>query len=207
MTSKILRIAVAMTAVTGLLAGGVAGEAVAKKKKKKPKPAACAPFTPGEAGVEQPTVMLKDSATEAEPVAQTVTLDESVADLTFGRTEATYSYFNIQVDTANPDAGLWILLEFPTRRDYDLNLLHTDGSYAARARSFNTVLPAPLISTPGHGGEGTDHSEKLLGIRTADCGGWTLSVENHLGEGGDFDVQLWLGEAMTDPQAPGEETP
>ena len=206
----------AVIATAGLVVGAfAAGPAEAKKKKKK-KPAACAAFVPGEAGAEQPTVVLTDAATEAAPVEQTVTLAGSAADARLvsaipeeGPLAPGRAPFNIQVDTAAADAGLYALIEFPERRDYDLQLLHTDGSYAARARSFNPVLgtPGETFSEPGHGGEGTTHSEKLVGIRTADCGGWTLQPENWFGEGGDFTIKLWLGEATIDPQAPGTETP
>lgn len=184
------------------------GNRKGKKKGHKKPPVGCAAFTPGEAGKDQPTVTLTDAATEEAPVEQTVTLEQSTADLQVGDPSSTY--FNIQVDSAAADAGLYAHIEFPTRRDYDLNLLHPDGSYAARSRGFNTVDPAhdgTLLSAEGHGGDSTDHSETLVGIKTADCGGWTLQVQNWLGEGGDFAVQLWLGEAQNDPQAEGEETP
>lgn len=187
------------------------------KGKKGPKtgpPAeACAPFTPGEAGADKPTVTLTDEATEEKPVEQTVNLGMSLANLRLlgdippaGPLAATVDVFNIQVDSKAAEAGVYALFEFPERRDYDMNLLHPDGSYAARARSFNTAIETP-ISTAGHGGEGTDHSEKLVGIKTSDCGGWTLSAENHFGEGGEFTIKLWLGEAAIDPLPPGEETP
>ena len=199
----------------GLVAGALAmpAEAAKKKKKKKAAPAACAPFSPGaEAGAGKPTVVVTDAATEAAPLAQKVTVHESAGDLTFGLTEASADAFNIQVDSAAPDAGLYALIEFEPRTDIDLNLLHSDGSYAARSRRWNTISettdqgPFP-VSSAGHGGEGTDHSEKLVGIRTSDCGGWTLQVENWLGFGGEYEVKLWLGEIKNEPLAPGEETP
>lgn len=180
-----------------------------KKKGCKKPPVACATFVPGEAGTDKPLLTVTDAATEEAPVEQTINLDLSTADVAG---DPTSDAFNIQVDSAAADAGLYVLFEFPMRRDYDLNLLHPDGSYAARSRRFNTVSettdqgPFP-ISANGHGGAGTDASEKLDGIRTADCGGWTLQAENWLGEGGEFTIKVWLGEAKVDPQAPGEEPP
>jgi hypothetical protein len=178
-----------------------------KKPKKDAKPKACAPFAPGEAGADQPSVTVTDAATEEAPVEQVVTLDMSLADLQVG--DPSSAFFNIQVDSAAPDAGLYVLLEFPTRRDYDLNLLHPDASYAARAHAWNTVIEAneSPISSTGHGGESTASSEKLVGIKTSDCGGWTLEAQNWLGEGGDLPVKLWLGEVQNEPQAEGEEPP
>ncbi len=182
------------------------GQKKGQNKGKKTRVRKCKAFAPGEAGAEAPTVKLTDKATEKKPVEQAVTLDGSVADIAGDPSSA---YVNIQVDSKAKSAGLYALLEFPERRDYDMNLLHTDGSYAARARSFNPVLgtPGEQFSEPGHGGEGTTTSEMLVGIKTSDCGGWTLEAQNWLGEGGDFAIKLWLGKAKNAPQAPGEETP
>lgn len=191
--------------------GGVPG------KPKSPAPGgACTPSTPAAAGKDKPTVVITDAATESAPVEQKVTVGASLADARLlsqipaaGPLAVTVDTFNIQVDPAAANAGLWVSVEFPTRRDIDLSLFHPDGSYAARARSFNPVIgtPAAIFSAPGHGGEGTDHSEKLLGIRTNDCGGWTLAVENHFGENLNLSVKLWLGEAKTEPQEAGKEKP
>ncbi len=201
----------AVIATAGLVVGAFAATPAEAKKKKK-KPAVCGAFTPGEAGTDKPMVVVTDAATEAAPVEQTVTLAESVADADLvgtGVLEPGTDHFNIQVDSAAKEAGLYVLIEFPERRDYDLNLLHTDGSYAARSRSFQPVLgtPGEAFSDPGHGGEGTTTSEKLVGINTSDCGGWTLQAQNWLGEGGEFAIKVWLGDIANEPQAPGAETP
>jgi hypothetical protein len=207
-----MRKAITILITIGLLVGALTMPADAKKKKKKKPaaPAACATFTPGEAGAGKPTVTLTDAATEAAPVVQKVTLAESAADLTQGLTEAGSDAFNIQVDSAAASAGVYALIEFQPRNDIDLAMLHPDGSYAAQSHSWNTIQestdqgPFP-VSSQGYGGEGTDHSEKLVGIATADCGGWTIKADNFLGMGGDFDVKLWLGEIKNSPQAPGED--
>lgn len=204
--------------VTGALVASLfvlpIGDAAAKKKKKKPKPKppACATFVPGEAGAEKPLVKVTDAATEAAPIEQKVTLAESIADIDQGLiTPPGVDAFNVQVDSANPDAGLYVLFEFDARHDYDLNLLHTDGSYAARSRRWNTISEATdqpgSPSASGHGSNGTESTEMLDGIRTADCGGWTVQAENWLGFGGEFSIKVWLGEAKHDPLAPGEEAP
>ncbi|HYO61708.1 MAG TPA: hypothetical protein VEU29_07400, partial [Actinomycetota bacterium] len=176
-----------------------------------PPPAACPAFTPAEAGKGKPTITITDAATEAAPLEQKVTLGESTADLQVG--EAAHDAFNFQIDSAAAEAGFYALLEFPARDDYDLNMMYSDGSYAARSHAWNTIIEAnevefpqigPLSST-GHGGESTASSEKLVGIKVADCSGWTMDVANYLGEGGELTVKLWLGEAKTDPQEQGAE--
>ncbi|MEA2453000.1 MAG: hypothetical protein QOG04_1710 [Actinomycetota bacterium] len=211
--SKRFTILVTGAVVASLIALPVGNADAKKKKRPRPKPpAACATFIPGEAGAGKPTVIVTDAATEAAPVEQKVTLAESVGDLdqTGMIDTGSADFFNVQVDTASADTGLYVLFEFDTRRDYDLNLLHVDGSYAARSRRWNTMSETTdqtgSPSTTGYGGAGTDASEKLDGIRTTDCGGWTVGAENWLGEGGEFTIKMWLGEAKIDPQAPGEET-
>lgn len=209
MTSPRFIRTVAVIAMSAFVLGAfVAGPADAKKKKKKP--AVCKTFTPGEKGAEKPTIVVTDAATEEAPAVQTVTLAESVADLDQTGTMAPGTdAFNIQVDSAAKEAGLNILFEFPARRDYDLELFHTDGSYAARSHDFNTLYsPNPdTYANGGHAGEGTDTYEKIVGLRTSDCGGWTAETVNWLGEGGEMTVKLWLGEIKNDPLAPGAETP
>ena len=200
---------VAVVGMSALVLGAfVAGPADAKKKKKKP--AVCAAFTPGERGADQPTVKVTDANTETAPLLQPVTLDPEVTEGIVSHSE---SVFNVQVDSAAKEAGLYILFEFQDRRDYDMNVYHTDGSYAARAHGFQPILgteptlEAEAGNLSGHAGESTPNSEKIVGIRTSDCGGWTVSAENYLGEGGDFEIKLWLGEIKNDPQAARAETP
>jgi hypothetical protein len=201
---------VAVVGMSALVLGAfVAGPADAKKKKKK-KPAVCATFTPGERGAEQPNLVVTDAATEAAPVVHAITLDPEVTEGIVSHTE---SVFNVQVDSAAKSTGLYILFEGQERRDYDLNVYHPDGSYAARSHGFQPILgidetlDAEQGNLGGHAGESTPNSEKIVGLATSDCGGWTVSVENYLGEGGDFDVKVWVGEIKNEPQAAGAETP
>jgi hypothetical protein len=208
-----MRKTITVALVLGLLVGSLLMPAEAKKKKKKraPAPVACAPYSPGSDGSGKPTVVVNDTATEQQPLIQKVNLAESIADLDLvgtGAVAPSTDAFNVQVDTANPDAGLYVLFEFPTRRDYDLELLWTDGSYAARSHDFNLVYsPAGIHENGGHAGVATDASEQIVGVRTPDCGGYTVETVNWLGEGGEFEIKLWLGESKNDPQPPGAEPP
>jgi hypothetical protein len=207
---------VAIVLAGGLVASAViAGPATAAKKKKKPKPPApvvCQTYAPGENGTDKPTVVVTDAATEAAPLEQKVTVGASAANYDpvgagAGPFAITSDFFNVQVDSANPEAGLYAYIEFPDRRDYDLEVWHSDGSYAARSHDGNTLLGTGLGENGGHAGEATTNSEKIVGIRTPDCGGYTVEVANWFGEGGELTVQLWLGEIKNDPQAPGTEVP
>jgi hypothetical protein len=180
----------------------------------KKSPVACKAFAPGERGADKPTLVATDAATEEAPLEQKITLAESVADLDLtgeipdeGPLAASVEFFNVQVDTTSATTGLYMLFEFDERRDYDMDLLHVDGSYAARSHGFNTICgaPQPNCTNDGHGGEPTSNSEKLVGISTSDCGGWTTELTNWLGEGGEMTVKVWLGEVANEPLAPGEE--
>lgn len=208
---------VAVVLAGGLVASAViAGPATAAKKKKPkgkpPAPAACQAYTPGELGKDKPSVVVTDTATEAAPLEQKVTLEASLRNYDETGTGAgplalSSDYFNIQVDSANPETGLYASIEFAERRDYDLDVRYPDGSYAARSHDGNTLLGTGFGENGGHAGEATTSSEKIVGIRTADCGGYTIEASNWFGEGGDLTVKLWLGEIKNDPKAPGEEVP
>ncbi|MEA2486772.1 MAG: hypothetical protein QOF16_426 [Actinomycetota bacterium] len=207
----------AFVALVGLVAVNVfaalpANAKTAKHKKPK-KPAACAPYQAGDFAKDAPLVTVTDAATADKPLEQKVTLGQSVADVTFGATDVSVAYFNVQVDSLAPNTGLYAHVDFPQRNDYDLEFQYPDQSYAARSHAFNTVnesndqaLPVlgPISST-GHGGQATPTSEELVGIDTNDCGGYTVKVSNALGQGGDTTVKLWLGEVKNEPEAPGEE--
>lgn len=207
---------VAVVGMSALILGAFAATPADAKKKKKKKPAACAAFQPGENGTEKPTLKVTDAATEEAPAVQAISLgaefSEGLVEWAGGPPNPS-DYFNIQVDSKAKEAGLYILFEFPERRDYDLNVYHTDGSYAARSHGFQPVLgtheeiESSQGNLGGHAGESTTTSEKIVGLRTSDCGGWTVSTDNYFGEGGEFEVKVWLGEIANDPQEPGAETP
>ncbi|MDQ3877504.1 MAG: hypothetical protein M3290_04035 [Actinomycetota bacterium] len=203
-------------ALVALVAANIVGALpahAAAHKHKKPKPAACTPYAPGDFAKDAPVVTVTDAATADKPLEQKVTLDRAVADATFGLTDAAAAYFNVQVDSASPNTGLYAHIDFPQRNDYDLEFQYPDQSYAARSHAFNTLnelndQPLPglgPISETGHGGQATPTSEELVGIDTADCGGYSVKVANSLGQGGDITVKLWLGEIKNEPEAPGEE--
>lgn len=200
----------------GLVVSGViAGPATAAKKKKPKKPAACAAYTPGELGADKPTVVLTDAATAEAPVVQKVSLAESVADADLigglpdeGPLASSHDYFNVQVDTKLASAGLYATFEFAEHRDYDLWAYFSDGTVAASSHGFQPALgtqgtQADISNTAtNHAGESKPDSENLVGVITPDCGGYTIEAANWLGEGGDFEIKLWLGEGVTDAGAP-----
>ncbi|MDQ3951818.1 MAG: hypothetical protein M3279_02465 [Actinomycetota bacterium] len=215
MNKRIFSIVLAL----GLVVSGVlAGPATAAKKKKPKKPAACKPYVAGEMGAEKPTVVVTDAHTAEAPLVQKVNLDMSLGDARLlsqipetGPLAASRDYFNVQVDTKLPSAGLYVTFEFDEYRDYDLWAYFSDGMGAASSHGFQPLIDTkgqsvagfdPSNTTTNHGGESTATSENLVGIITPDCGGYTIETANWLGEGGEFEIKVWLGEGKTEPGVP-----
>ena len=194
-----------------------------KKKGCPPKPKSCTPVAPAAAGKDAPALTLTDAATAEKPAVQTLTLeqrfDEGIPAAVGapGSSEAAPSSVNVTVDTdSKAPIGLYATLEFPARRDYDL-WAYWPGSENKEAASSHGF--SPLIETQGqpgqadqsntasnNGGETKADSENLVGILTPDCGGYTITAYNYLGEGGDLDLKLWLGEVKYDPaETPSED--
>lgn len=196
-----------------IVSGAVAGPAAAAKKKKPKPPPPCAAYEPGELGAEADTLVVTDSHTAEAPLTHAFSLDpafdEGVAEAV-GVGHTPHHYVNVQVDSAAAAAGLYVTWEFPTNRDYDLWAYNADGTAAASSHGFQ-----PLIATKGqpgqadqsntasnHGGESTATSENLVGIITPDCEGYTVDMATYFGEGGDFELKIWLGEGKTAPGVP-----
>lgn len=188
-----------------------AADAAAKKKKKKRSAPVCAPFTPAESGAEAETLKVTDAHTADAPLLVPISVgpafDEGIFEAV-GAGETPRAYFNVQVDSKAPTAGLYVTWEFQTHRDYDLWAYFSDGSGAASAHGFQPMMdtkgtPADLSNTASnHAGESTATSENLVGVTTPDCGGYTVEASTYFGEGGDFEVKVWLGEAVTEPGVP-----
>ncbi len=193
---RIVRSLAVLASATLVLGAFAAGPAEAKKKKKKKKPAACAPFTPSEQAAGAPIVKVTDAATAEAPVE--VNLNTSPG-LGFSSAEGegnpdelgtTHAYANLQVDSASPETGLYVVLEFGAAWDYDLWL--RDGSHTALEYSAGI----------GPVGSGTDHqhsnvgSESIEGMPVTDCQGIVVDVANAGGPGGEVTLKFYLGDAI-----------
>ena len=199
-----------------VLAGGLVatsvlvGPAMAAKKKSK----ACQPYTAGEMGAEADTIVVTDAHTAEAPLTHAFSLgpafDEGVLTaVTDDPSHTPHSNVNVQVDSKAKSAGLYVTWEFETNRDYDLWAYFSDGGEAASSHGFQPAIatqgtPADQSNTASnHGGESTATSENLVGIITSDCGGYTLDMATYFGEGGDFELKIWLGEGTTVPGVSG----
>lgn len=195
-------------ASAALIVGAFAvGPADAKKKKKKPPvPAACAAYTPGEAGAEAETSVVTDAATAEAPVVVELEAGAGFTSLSFqgqGYDETTSVFHNIQVDTANPTAGLYAKVEFTSMHDYDFYMTYAEGGTAASSGDFQ-VLPGEGIGSgePDGGWEAGNDYESVLGIITPDCAGYTAEIVSFLTNGGPVTLSLWLGEEVVEPTPP-----
>jgi hypothetical protein len=174
------------------------------KKPPKPPTAACPAYVPGEQGAEAETSVVTDTATAEAPVEVTITAPPGIPEVALG-----HVFHNIQVDTASPDSGLYVAYEFPVYEDHDIYLNYASGNEAAHTGGFNPA-PVPVAlgccDGTGTGGHSEQGAEFLDGVRTPDCGGYTLDMASFASEGGDMTLKLWLGEPTYDPAADGGES-
>jgi hypothetical protein len=158
---------------------------------------ACPAYVPGEAGAEAESVTVTDEATEEAPLEVAVPTGPGLG---AGRNPGglgafvSHAYRNIQVDTSGTEAGLWIRVESNEIADYDLYLDRADGSNVAAAGGY---------AIEQDGDESDSHTEPgaetLTGIKTADCGGYTLDIVGAATAGGSVTLKVWLGEALFTP--------
>ena len=209
--SRYIRSASVLASVA-LILGAMVAPADAKKKKPKPPPPppACAPFVPAEAGAEAPTTVVTDAATAEAPIVVDLTAEAGAPNVpnfvTGGDVvDETSSLFqNIQVDSANPSAGLYVKAEFTANHDYDLYLYYPDGAEAGYSGDSNAAANNGVLGggEPEGGWESGSNFESLTGINTPDCAGYTAEVVSYVTTGGAVKLSIWLGEAKAEPEAP-----
>lgn len=176
-------------ASVGLLAGAfVAGPAEAGKKKK----LVCDAFTPGvEDAAEAEVVKITPKATEENPVVIEFEHAGSIP------VAADHQYFNVQVYSSTPSAGLWIKDEFSDRHDIDLYLYNSAGEEVALSGGFNTAPEAHDSD-----GNATTNSEQIPGFPAPQCEGFTIESVGYLTPGTDATLSIWLGEETSDYSTP-----
>ena len=156
----------------------------------------CPAYTPGEQGAGKPTSMVTDAATEAKPIEVKVEVGEGVPE----SPENAPVYYNVQVDAAAAEAGLYVRLEFEDPEDMDLYLNHASGEEAAHVGGYNPAPVPGATDGTGDGGHSEVGAEQLDGIRTADCSGYTVDMRPFQNTAGEKTLKLWLGEVKNDPK-------
>jgi len=183
------------------------GKGKGGKTPEEPKAPGCAAYTPGEQGAEAENLSVTSANTAEAPLEITVDQKMGMAnDLGLGRYDGTaHAFRNVQVDSDGSEAGLYIRYVFPAYEDHDLYVNYADGTEAAHVGGFNAApVNAVVINFDGTGSGGHSErgAEQLDGLRTPDCGGYTVDFSNYLGQGGKYKVLMWLGEIKNDPAAP-----
>lgn len=157
----------------------------------------CPEYTPGEQGAGKPIALVTDAATAEKPIEIAVDVGEGVPE----SPNNAPVYHNVQVDSAGTEAGLFVRFEFDEPEDMDLFLNYSSGEEAAHAGGYN---PAPVIpgetDGTGDGGHSEVGAEQLDGIRTADCGGYTVDMRPFQNAPGTKTLKLWLGAPENEPK-------
>ncbi|HEV2756283.1 MAG TPA: hypothetical protein VG318_10980 [Actinomycetota bacterium] len=191
-----------------ILGAFVAGPADAKKKKKKPPvPAGCAAYTPSEWGAELPVNVVTDEHTAEAPLVLTVPTEmgfgsssPQTPDNVSEDNPVSHAFANVQVDSANPEIGLYGRLEFSDQWDYDLYFRGNDGVGIAYSAGVSPFVTAFGFDGTGHGGQTEIGAENINGLTSADCVGYLVDIVSSTTIGEDTTLKLWLGEAQYTPE-------
>ena len=205
MSKRSIRSLAVLASAALVLGAFVAGPADAKKRKKK-KPAGCAapayvePQSPSASRTEAPAaevVKITDAATEEAPVV--IEFDHGPA-LWDTANQAPIvedtKWFNIQVDSAAPSTGLYLLQEWAIPSLSDMDLYLWDGATGAQAAVSGALnlAPAPVM-IPIVGETGGMGYESISGFLVGDCTGFSIESRAFMTPGEAMTLTIWLGEA------------
>lgn len=202
--------ALCVIATTALIMGAfAAAPADAKKKKKKPPvPAGCPAFTPIEPNsdsgqtaevLEQPVVTVTDAHTADTPLVFEYEHGAALWRVDQVPVQEDTVFFNLQIDSANPDAGLYVFQEWAPLPGSDMDLYIWDGAtgeQAANSGSSNAApMPIPPAGPVDHGqSTGAWGLESVSGFPVIDCSGYTVESRAFTTKGESMTLKVWLGE-------------
>lgn len=189
-----------------ILGAVVAGPADAKKKKKPkppPPPPACATVTPVEpqSGSEQtaealeaPMVTVTDAATAEKPHVFEYSHGAAIYD---EHIQEDTVFFNVQVDSATPDALLFVRLEWAEGPGSDMDLYLYDASTGEQVESSGSPnLPVPVGPLPTGQETGWETGawgyESISDFPVTDCAAFTIESRAYLTAGEDMQAKVWL---------------
>lgn len=201
MKSRSIR-TLAVLASAGLLVGAFVATPAEAARRKKRKPPVCAPMVPAEKAADAEIVKVTDAATAEAPIEVVLTTGPGMG---MGRPgsdfngvptgdAASESFVNVQVDSVAPSAGLYAQITFTEAWDYDLYLDDSEGTEIAHSAGFFNQS-----SAAGAQGASDIGSETIMGLETADCGGYSVDVVGATTPGEDVTLKLWLGEVQAPP--------
>lgn len=201
--------ALSVVASAALIVGAfVAGPAEAKKKKKKPPvPAGCPTFAPIEPNspsgqtaevLEQPVVKVTDAHTADAPLVIEYEHGQALWSITQEPIQEDTVFFNIQIDSANPEANLYVFQEWAKQPGSDMDLYIWDGATGEEAThsGSSNVTPVPVAEGSEYHGQGTGAwgLESVSAFPVLDCAGFTVESRAFTTAGEAMTLSVWLGE-------------
>jgi len=159
------------------------------KKKKKKKAKTCKPYTSSVEGAEEAELTrITAAATEEKPIEVPLEAPAGLPE----QDPPPKVFQNAQI-VSNPGTnGLYVRVEFPSRRDLDLYLLDAAGEEVASAAGFNTAPVGDLNDTDS-GGHSEEAAEQIDGFAVTQCAGYTVDITSYMFEGGEVLLKFWLG--------------
>lgn len=210
-TRKMIRTLSVLASAALIVGAFAAAPADAKKKKKKPVPS-CPTFTPIEPNspseqtsevLEQPVATVTDAHTAEKPLVFEFEHGPAFWTITQDPIQEDTVFFNIQVDSAAPDVGLYVFQEWAKVPGSDMDLYVWDGASGEEAThsGSSNLAPEPLPPTPviNHGQTtGGWGLESVSGYPVLDCAGFTVESRAFSTPGESMTLSVWLGEIVAE---------
>ena len=176
-----------------------------KHKKKKPPVASCPapvyvePASPSASRTEAPAaevVKVTDAATAEAPIVIEYDHGPALWDTANqAPIQEDTKWFNIQVDSAAPSTGLYLLQEWAIPSPSDMDLYLWDGPTGAQAAASGGLnLAPPPTTVPFIGETGGMGWESISGFLVGDCAGFSIESRAFMTAGEAMTLTIWLGE-------------
>lgn len=213
-THRFIRTVSVLASSALILGAFVAGPADAKKKKKAkpPVPAGCPEFKPIEPAspsgqtaevLEQEVLKITDEHTEEAPLVLEYEHGAALWSINQVPIQEDTVFFNLQIDTAAADTGLYVFQEWAHAPGSDMDLYLWDGTTgeeATHSGSSNAapepLPPAPVVGDTHGQGTGAWGLESISGFPVNDCAGFTAESRAFSTAGEDMTMTIWLGEQV-----------
>ncbi|MFN2390061.1 MAG: hypothetical protein ABR575_10715 [Actinomycetota bacterium] len=197
--------ATAALALAGSALGATAASA-AKKKPPCPKFAPVAPTTDSQQAdeaVEAPIIKLTDRHTEKMPLVIEYEHGTALWAPAGGiPIQEDTEFFNFQIYSRKPTAGLHLRMEWPepelthgaglpSPSDIDMLLYDSDGNEIDSSQALNA---APVPGVTDAGGRGGNRFESIPGAEVTRCLGYTVESRAAVTEAERMTLRVWLGD-------------
>jgi hypothetical protein len=210
-TIRTLSVIASAALIVGAFTAGTA-DAKKKKKPKPPAPVGCPVFTPVEPAsdseqtsevAEAPVAKVTDEHTAEKPLVMEYSHGAAFWTINQVPVQEDTVFFNLQVQTAQPERGLYVFQEWSKTPGSDMDLYLWDGATGEQAVSSGSsnLAPQPLPPTPpvNHGQTtGAWGLESISGFPVTNCAGYTAESRAFTSPGEDMTLSVWLGDPIVD---------